>query len=75
MHKPDIDITHETARFRWNRFSATFASEIRRSRARAIRFFPHLRWYLNEVVVKINGMKYQLRRAAALNEGGQPCAA
>ncbi len=54
LHERDIDITHETVRFRWNRFGTTFAAEVQRSRVQAMRSFPQ-RWHLNEIFVKIVG--------------------
>jgi putative transposase len=58
-----IDITHETVRFWWNRFGTVFAAEIRRKRAKAMRAFRHRRWHLDEMFVKINGVKHTLWRA------------
>lgn len=63
LHERGIDITHETVRFWWNRFGAIFAAEIRRSRVQAMRAFRHRRWHLDEVFVKINGVKHYLWRA------------
>jgi putative transposase len=58
LHERGIDITHETVRYWWNRFGAIFAAEIRRSRVQAMRAFRHRRWHLDEVFVKINGVKH-----------------
>ncbi len=63
LHERGIDITHETVRFWWNRFGTIFAAEIRRSRVQAMRSFKHWRWHLDEVFVKINGVKHYLWRA------------
>jgi putative transposase len=63
-----IDITHETVRFWWNRFRMIFVSEIRRNHVQVMRHFHHRRWHLDEVFVKINGVKHCLRLAAALTE-------
>jgi putative transposase len=63
LHERGIDITHETVRFWWNRFGTIFASEIRRSRVQAMRHFRHRRWHLDEMFVKINGVKHYLWRA------------
>ena len=63
LHERGIDITHETVRFWWNRFRTIFAVEIRRHRVAAMRHFRHRRWHLDEVFVKINGVKYYLWRA------------
>jgi putative transposase len=64
LHERGIDITHETVRFWWNRFGTIFAAEIRRSRVQAMRSFRHRQWHLDEVFVKINGVKHYLWRAA-----------
>ena len=58
-----IDICHETVRFWWNRFGPMFAAEIRRKRVEAMRQHTHWRWHLDEVYVKINGVKHYLWRA------------
>jgi putative transposase len=63
LHERGIDITHETVRFWWNRFGVIFAAEIRRNRVQAMRAFRHRRWHLDEVFVKINGVKHYLWRA------------
>ena len=63
LHERGVDITHETVRFWWNRFGTIFAAEIRRSRVQAMRAFQHRRWHLDEVFVKINGVKHYLWRA------------
>jgi putative transposase len=63
LHERGIDITHETVRFWWNRFGKIFAAEIQPSRVQAMRAFRHRRWHLDEVFVKINGVKHYLWRA------------
>jgi len=63
LHEHGIDITHETVRSWWNRFGTIFAAEIRRSRVQAMRSFRHRQWHLDEVFVKINGVKHYLWRA------------
>nr|WP_284179110.1 IS6 family transposase [Rhabdaerophilum sp. SD176] len=63
LHGRGIDIAHETVRFWWSRFGTIFAAEIRRSRVQAMRSFWHRRWHLDEVFVKINGVKHDLWRA------------
>ena len=63
LHERGVDITHETVRFWWIRFGTIFAAEIRRSRVQAMRHFRHRRWNLDEVFVKINGLKHCLWRA------------
>jgi len=63
LHERGIDITHETVRFWWNRFETIFAAEVRRSRVEAMRSFRQRRGHLDEVFVKINGVKHYLWRA------------
>ena len=58
LHERGIDVTHETVRFWWNRFGVIFAAEIRRSRVQAMRAHRHRRWHLDEMFVKINGVKH-----------------
>jgi putative transposase len=57
-----IDISHETVRFRWNRFGPMFAAEIRKRRIRH-RSYSCWRWHLDEVFVRINGETHYLWRA------------
>ena len=63
LHERGIDITHETVRFWWNRFGTIFAADFRRNSVQAMRAFRHRRWHLEEVFVKINGIKHYLWRA------------
>ena len=63
LHERGIDVTQETVRFWWNRFGTIFAGELRRRRVKAMRSFRHRRWHLDEVFVKINGVKHYLWRA------------
>lgn len=63
LHERGIDVTHETVRVWWNRFGTIFAAEIRRGRVQAMRSFQHRRWHLDEMFVKINGVKHYLWRA------------
>src|SRR5271154_5229799 len=58
-----IDISHETVRFWWNRFGPMFAAEIRKNRVLQMRGYPHWRWHLDEVFVKVNGRLCYLWRA------------
>jgi putative transposase len=58
-----IDICHETDRFWWNRFGPMFASDIKRLGISRIKGFPHWRWHVDEVFVKINGETHCLWRA------------
>ena len=63
LHERGIDITHETVRYWWKRFGQILSVEIRRNRTTAMRAFTHRRWHLDEVFVKINGVKHYLWRA------------
>src|SRR5260221_7000708 len=47
----------------WNRFGPMFAAEIRRKRVDRMRAYPHWRWHMDEVYVKINGEMHYLWRA------------
>ncbi len=58
-----IDISHETARFWWNRFGPMFAAEIRKMRAQQFRACSNWLWYLDEVFVKISCETNYLWRA------------
>ena len=58
-----IDICYETVRFWWNRFGPMFAGDIRRQRISHMRGFPHWRWHLDEMYVKLNGEMVYLWRA------------
>jgi putative transposase len=63
LFERDIDLSHETIRFWWNRFGPMFASEVRQRRVNYMRGFRHWRWHLDEVFVKINGETHYLWRA------------
>jgi len=58
-----IDISHETVRHWWNRFGPLFAADIRRQRVSRMRGFPHWRWHLDEMYVRLNGEMVYLWRA------------
>src|ERR1035437_3179669 len=53
-----IDICHETVRLWWNRFGPIIAGEIRRKRVQHMRAYTHWKWHLDEVYVKIPGLKF-----------------
>ena len=63
LHERGIDVSHETIRFWWNRFSPLFASEIRKDRINRTRTHSIWQWHLDEVFVKINGETHYLWRA------------
>lgn len=54
-HDRGIEISHEMVRSWWNRFGPLFAAEIKGKRVEAMRARRHLRGYLDEIFVKING--------------------
>jgi len=62
LHERGIDISHETIRFWWHRFSPIFAAKIRKRRIEGMRT-SRWRWRLDEVFVKINGEQHYLWRA------------
>ena len=51
-HERDIDVTHETVRFRWSRFGPDFTAEILWKGAERLRARPQRRRRLYEVFVK-----------------------
>ena len=63
LHERGIEISHETVRFWWNRFSPLFAAEIRKKRVSHVRAYSNWQWHLDEVFVKINGETHYLWRA------------
>ena len=62
LHERGIEVSHETVRFRWDRFRPMFAAEIRRKRVEAMRQHTHWRWHLDEMYVRINGVQHYLWR-------------
>jgi putative transposase len=63
MNGPFQDKPHTYKRYWWKRFGTIFGAEIRRNRVQAMRSFRHRQWHLDEVFVKINGVKHDLWRA------------
>ena len=63
LHLRGIDISHETVRYRWNRFVTMFAAEIRKRRVLQLRAHSNWKWHLDEVFVKTNGGTHYLWRA------------
>jgi putative transposase len=55
LHERGIDISPETVRFWWNRFSPLFAPDIRKKRVSQMRAYSNWQWHLDEVFVNING--------------------
>lgn len=60
LHERGIDVSHETIRFRWNRFGPIFAAEIRRRRVNKMSAYSNWQWHLDEVFVKISGETHYL---------------
>lgn len=63
LHERGLDISYETVRAWWNRFGPMFAAEIRKRRSALVQGMPRWRWYLDQVVVRINGETHHLRRS------------
>jgi putative transposase len=63
LHERGIEISHQTVRYRWNRFGPMFAAEIRAKRMEAMRSHCHWQWHLDEVYGKINGVTHYMWRA------------
>jgi len=63
LQESGIDICHEAVRFWWHRFGPMFASEIRERRIEGMKS-SHWRWHLDEILVKFNGDRHYLWRAA-----------
>ena len=62
LHERDIDVSHETVRFWWNRFGPLFANKIGKRRIEGMKS-SRWQWHLDEVFVKINGERHYLWRA------------
>jgi putative transposase len=63
LHERGIEISHESVRYRWNRFGPMLAAQIRRRRVERMRQSPQWGWHLDEMFVKINGETHYLWRA------------
>ena len=63
LHERGIEISHETVRYWWNRFGLIFAAELRRKRVERMCVCKCLRWHLDKVYVKIDGVTHYLWRA------------
>ncbi|MFD0981088.1 IS6 family transposase [Tropicimonas aquimaris] len=63
LHERGIEISHESVRFWWQRFAPMFAAEIRQKRAEPLRSGPEWYWHLDEMFVRINGVRHYLWRA------------
>ena len=62
LHERGIEISHETTRYRWEKFGPMFASEIKKRRIEDLKS-SKWRWHLDEVFVKISGKTHYLWRA------------
>ncbi len=63
LRERGIEVSHETVRYWWQRFSPVFAAEIRRKRDQQLRAFSKWKWHVDEVFVKVNGKWHYLWRA------------
>lgn len=63
LHERGIEISHETVRYRWNRFGLIFAAELRRKRVELMCGRNHWRRHSKEPFVKISGVTHYLWRA------------
>ena len=63
LHERGIDVSHETIRYWWNKFGPLFASEIRKRRADRLKSSSNWQWHLDEVFVKVNGVRHYMWRA------------
>ena len=55
LHERGIDISHETARYWWNRFGPMFTAEISLKRVQQMRSYSNWQWHRDEMFAKING--------------------
>ncbi|NVK05950.1 MAG: IS6 family transposase, partial [Marivivens sp.] len=63
LHERGIEVSHETVRYWWNRFGPLFASEIRKRRVERLKASSNWQWHLDEVFVKVNGVRHYMWRA------------
>ncbi len=62
LHKRDIDVSHDAARYCWHRFGPLFAAEIRKRWIKSMKS-SFWRWHLDKLFVKTNGERHYLGRA------------
>ena len=60
LHERGIDICHESLRLWVDRFSPLFAGKIRKPRTNYMHQVTQWQWHLDEMFVKINGIKHYL---------------
>jgi putative transposase len=63
LHEQGIDVSHEAIHYWWNRFGPLFAVEIRKRRADRLKSSSNWQWHLDEVFVKVNGVRHYMWRA------------
>lgn len=63
LHERGTDISHETARYWWNRFVPLMARKICKRRSQQLRKLSQWRWRLDEVFVRINDETHYFWRA------------
>lgn len=63
LHEHEVEVSHETVRYWWNRIGPMFVGELRKRRSQQLRQITQWRWHLDEVYVKINGKTHYLWRA------------
>lgn len=54
LDERDIDVSHQTARFWWQRFGSMFVDEIRKRRIEGM-WSSRWRWHFDEMFIKFNG--------------------
>lgn len=64
LHERGVDVCHESIRLWVDRFGPVFAKQIRSRRSTYLREHTQWKWHLDEVFVKINGVRHYLWRAA-----------
>ena len=57
LHEHGVEISHETVRFWWHWFGPLFAAETRKRHIVGMKS-SHWRWHLDEMFVKIYGVKH-----------------
>jgi putative transposase len=63
LHERGIDVCHESIRLLVDRFGTLFAKKVRKQRSSYMRQVTQWQWHLDEVFVKINGVRHYLWRA------------
>ena len=63
LHERRFNIGHETVRYWWKRLGPLFAAEIRKRRAADLAQGTQWQWHVDEMFVRINGVRHYLWRA------------